>query len=226
MNRLAIALTLALTLVLAGTGSADAADPCGPDVKKFCSGVAKGKGRIAQCLDEHQDQLSDACRALRDKSGPSSAKPRSGCQADVAQFCKGIKKGGGRVTKCLDEHADQLSATCREIREKHGLVISKFRSACSEDANKHCAAVEAGEGRVTKCLVQHKAEVSPDCIVQLDDAMERIMAQRGPCALDATKHCTAVQPGEGRLRACLTEHKKDLNLSCGEYLTDPKHKLR
>jgi hypothetical protein len=35
---------------------------CEDDAKKFCAGVQPGGGRIAQCLKQHEADLSDACR--------------------------------------------------------------------------------------------------------------------------------------------------------------------
>lgn len=35
---------------------------CAADVKKFCSGVQPGKGRIRACITQHSDELSAGCR--------------------------------------------------------------------------------------------------------------------------------------------------------------------
>ena len=35
------------------------------------------------------------------------------CRADREKFCNGVKKGGGRIAKCMREHKDQLSAECK-----------------------------------------------------------------------------------------------------------------
>ena len=37
---------------------------------------------------------------------------------------------------------------------------------------------------------------------------------KGPCAADAAKFCKDVKPGEGRVKACLKEHEKDLSQAC------------
>jgi len=37
---------------------------------------------------------------------------------------------------------------------------------------------------------------------------------KGPCAVDAAKFCKDVKPGEGRVKACLKEHEKELSEAC------------
>jgi hypothetical protein len=39
------------------------------------------------------------------------------------------------------------------------------------------------------------------------------------CARDITARCAGVQPGEGRIRACIKEHFQDLSESCQARLT-------
>jgi hypothetical protein len=39
------------------------------------------------------------------------------------------------------------------------------------------------------------------------------MAQ-GPCTAEIRAHCGGVQPGEGRIRACVKEHFNDLSEEC------------
>lgn len=40
---------------------------CGPDLDKFCTGVAVGKGRLLQCLGENASGISSRCsQALQD----------------------------------------------------------------------------------------------------------------------------------------------------------------
>src|SRR4051794_22236626 len=36
------------------------------------------------------------------------------CRNDVAKFCGDVKKGGGRISKCLTEHASELSKKCKK----------------------------------------------------------------------------------------------------------------
>ncbi|NIP89223.1 MAG: hypothetical protein GWO21_09840, partial [Gammaproteobacteria bacterium] len=40
---------------------------------------------------------------------------------------------------------------------------------CLDDAEKHCADVELGEGRVINCLKKHKADIDERCKHALQD---------------------------------------------------------
>src|SRR4249920_1746480 len=40
---------------------------CGEDVKKFCSTVTPGEGRIMLCMQAHEDKISDGCGAALDE---------------------------------------------------------------------------------------------------------------------------------------------------------------
>ena len=39
-----------------------------------------------------------------------------------------------------------------------------------------------------------------------------------PCASDVNKLCTGIQPGEGRIKACIKSHLKDLSPTCQDRL--------
>jgi Cysteine rich repeat len=52
---------------------------CQADVQKFCAGVKPGGGRIRDCIAEHRDDLSQACR---DALGAARAH-RPGSKADA-----------------------------------------------------------------------------------------------------------------------------------------------
>lgn len=41
-------------------------------------------------------------------------------------------------------------------------------------------------------------------------------AQQAPCAADIKTLCTGIQPGEGRLKACIKSHLSDLSKTCDE----------
>jgi hypothetical protein len=39
---------------------------------------------------------------------------RNACAPDYKQFCPDVKPGGGRIVKCLQEHAERLSPACKD----------------------------------------------------------------------------------------------------------------
>ena len=81
---------------------------CKPDAEKLCPGVQPGQGRVADCLKQHQDQLSGACREKI-----AEAQRRHPCMKDAERLCKGVQPGEGRIMQCLHEHEAELSAECK-----------------------------------------------------------------------------------------------------------------
>ena len=78
---------LALTLLAAFT--AHAAEPgvpakvakaCRQDIKTLCEGVKPGEGRIAACLKDKADQVSDGCKA----AVKDAAAARKGAKAAIS----------------------------------------------------------------------------------------------------------------------------------------------
>src|SRR5262249_50806376 len=55
---------------------------CKEDIQKFCASVPHAKGRLAQCLTEHHDQLSEGCKALSAQAkGATAAAPAAAAAA-------------------------------------------------------------------------------------------------------------------------------------------------
>jgi hypothetical protein len=91
------------------------------------------------------------------------AQQKGACTDDVAKFCKDIRPGGGAITKCLEEHENDLSPACKEDIYKVKQKIQDFKEACRGDVNKFCKDVRPGRGRILQCLKQNEAELSPEC---------------------------------------------------------------
>jgi len=50
---------------------------CAADVQKLCANVERAKGAMRSCLEAHQTQLSDGCKAARAERAAARAKDKS-----------------------------------------------------------------------------------------------------------------------------------------------------
>jgi|HubBroStandDraft_3_1064219.scaffolds.fasta_scaffold05397_4 hypothetical protein len=65
------------------------------------------------------------------------------------------------------------------------------------------------------------AALTVTCCAQAQNAPDPAPAGQGvraACAADFNKFCSDVQPGGGRIRACIAEHKDDLSPGCRDAL--------
>ncbi|HYZ88260.1 MAG TPA: cysteine rich repeat-containing protein [Myxococcales bacterium] len=154
--------------------------PCQADVEKFCAGLQPGQGRILQCLNQHEADLSAECKQKRASFREQMEEIRGACEADAKKFCSGIRPGQGRIAACLKSHQNELSEACRNEGEKlrargeerRGL-LQDVRQACREDASKFCSGIRPGGGRIGACLKSHKNELSQGCTTAVENAKDR-----------------------------------------------------
>jgi hypothetical protein len=154
-----------MTFLIAILLAQAAQHPCMDDAKRLCPGVEPGQGRIAACLKEHKDQLSQGCKAniARFREGAEA------CQADVQKLCPDAKAGPDR-RRCMQQHKDEVSPACRDFFAegmKHSAQMHESVRACREDAQKFCKDLKAGGGRIAECLRQHQGELSEGCAAQM-----------------------------------------------------------
>jgi hypothetical protein len=107
-----VIVALIAPLLVPAAGSA-ANGPCADDMAKFCKDVHPGGGSILKCMKEHENDLSPACKRHVAEMKEKAKEARKACADDVAQFCKDVQPGGGRIVKCLREHENDLSPDCK-----------------------------------------------------------------------------------------------------------------
>jgi hypothetical protein len=88
--------------------------PCADDVAKFCKDVQPGGGRMAQCLKQHEQELSSACKIHVENVKKQGQAFRAACEDDVLKLCGGVQAGDGRMLNCLKQHEQELTPDCRE----------------------------------------------------------------------------------------------------------------
>jgi hypothetical protein len=113
------AVTTALGLLLVASAAQAHHGACRADVEQFCKDVKPGEGRIIDCLKQHENELSEQCKAAGEKMRSRANEFKAACQPDLDQFCKDVPPGHGRIRECLHENKDKLSATCADFTAKH-----------------------------------------------------------------------------------------------------------
>lgn len=91
-------LAFVMIAILLPTTAALAKNPCKDDKIKFCKDVKASGGKVTDCLQQHMNELSDACKEkLAEKTGkeekPSAEKP-----ADTAPAAEAPAEGAAPGT--------------------------------------------------------------------------------------------------------------------------------
>ena len=64
---------------------------------------------------------------------------------------------------CLLSQIDKISPECRGAMEAGKKKVKEASDACREDAEKFCAGIQPGGGRIAICLKQNLESLSPAC---------------------------------------------------------------
>jgi Cysteine rich repeat len=95
---------------------------------------------------------------------------KEGCKKELESFCKEVTPGEGRVLACLYAYEDKLSGRCEYALYDASVQLERVVAAltyvaneCKDELKKHCASVEAGEGRLAACLKKNEKDVSQRC---------------------------------------------------------------
>jgi hypothetical protein len=113
----------------------------------------------------------------------------------------------------------------KTLLEKLTARITKLEAACARDIKKFCKDVTPGEGRMVYCMQAHEDKISPKCTYELGEAAESVQATADllkdgviACKAEITGVCGKIQPGQGRIAACLIENKSTASKGCAEAI--------
>ena len=159
-----------LLLCALGVPSALAEDPCLDDVKRLCPGSGVTRGAVRSCLQRHETELGETCRAALDADNATARRfVREflvACKADLDQFCPAIEPGGGRMLGCLSRNQLELSRPCESEVVRIGEArdrLEAFRNACLGDLKALCAGVPQQAGPLLECAQENRERVSAEC---------------------------------------------------------------
>jgi hypothetical protein len=91
---------------------------CEADAKRLCAEVARGEGRLLQCLKDNESFLSQSCQGAFNRVRLERSRLQAGCAGDVGRFCRDVPEGAGRILACLRRHEKELSSDCRDVVRK------------------------------------------------------------------------------------------------------------
>jgi hypothetical protein len=92
---------------------------CADDIKKFCSNVTPGEGRLMYCMHAYEDQISVKCdfeledAATNVQEAADNLKDAiAACKAEITGVCGNVTPGQGRIAACLLANKSTASKTC------------------------------------------------------------------------------------------------------------------
>ena len=111
------------------------------------------------------------------------------------------------------------------IVEKLTAKIAKLESTCASDIKKYCKDVTPGEGRMIYCMQAHEDKISPKCAFELGETAGSVQATSDilkdgviACKAEITGVCGKIQPGQGRIAACLIANKSTASKDCADAI--------
>lgn len=109
------------------------------------------------------------------------------------------------------------------LQDSRARQIAEVR--CDAHVQEFCPDSLAGDER-RRCVIQRMRQFDQSCQQIVQQRVMRWKAADGyrlACAADVKRMCLTVEPGEGRILACLQEHEQDLSEAC--YQSLPKGRL-
>jgi hypothetical protein len=98
---------------------------CEEDIKKYCSTVTPGEGRMIYCMEAHEDKISAKCAFELGDTATSLQNATDAlkdaviaCKAEITGVCGKIVPGQGRIAACLLENKSTASSGCTEAIQK------------------------------------------------------------------------------------------------------------
>jgi len=104
---------------------------CADDIKKFCSDVTPGEGRMIYCMQAHEDKISPKCafdleEAATDVqlSADNLKEAITACKAEITGVCGKTQPGQGRVAACVMANKATASKSCVEAINKIEAMVA------------------------------------------------------------------------------------------------------
>jgi hypothetical protein len=92
--------------------------------------------------------------------------------------------------------------------------VNAATDPCEEDRAKFCPTYAADDPRRLYCLKGIETQIKPSCKASLKNVPGTSGEFVEECVADYRKHCSDVEPGQGRILKCLKVNSKNLEFEC------------
>jgi hypothetical protein len=87
-------------------------------------------------------------------------------------------------------------------------------ASCKADIAKFCPQAKPGGGQVAACLKTNAAQLSPACKARVGQIRDALKEVGQACEEDIHFLCDGIQPGGGRIAACLKKWESEVSPGC------------
>jgi hypothetical protein len=105
---------------------------CADDIKKFCTNVTPGEGRLLYCMHAYEDQISPKCNFDLEEtatnvqlSADNLKDAVAACKAEITGVCGSTQPGQGRIAACLIANKPTASKSCAEAIGKIEAMVAQ-----------------------------------------------------------------------------------------------------
>ncbi|HUJ16541.1 MAG TPA: cysteine rich repeat-containing protein [Nitrospirota bacterium] len=105
-------------------------------------------------------------------------------------------------------------------------VQAQVAGPCAETISKFCGNVTPGEGRLLKCLNEHRGDQSIACQDWLDAQQKSLQEMNVACSEEIARLCSFDPPDGIRIFRCLQDNYVALRLDCRAKLREIKERAR
>jgi hypothetical protein len=94
--------------------------------------------------------------------------------------------------------------------------------SCKADLAKFCPQAKPGGGQVAACLKTNTGQLSPSCKARVAQVKELLKEVHQACEEDIHFLCEGIQPGGGRIAACLKQSAGEVSAGCKARIAEAK----
>ena len=94
--------------------------------------------------------------------------------------------------------------------------------SCKADLAKFCPQTKPGGGQVAACLKKNSAQLSAPCKQRVAQMRQILKEVHKACEEDIHFLCDGVQPGGGRIAACLKQSASEVSAGCKAQIAEAK----